>query len=523
MSIMPQRQYGIYVTIAIALVGGIVAGAILFTSSKASEVDLTSADLVPEDAGVYFAVNTDLTSDQWVAAFDLIQRMGEEDPEQDLRDSAEESDLDWEEEVAPFLGGNASIYLKGFDFASLAVTGAVILKADDAEKALDVILAETGEYEESTYAGVDIFVDEFSGFFATRIGDHIVLAIDKDSLEEVIDVHNGDIEPLSDVDGFIELRNELTRNFLGFVYVNSDALAGDLALDDPEVRDALDEAGLGDLVFQPVAGVIGAKGDAFEFQAAATGDPGTISPMSEPRESRFATIVPAETAIFVSTAGVAEVWTAIREAAGDEIDDAIREDGTYRDLDEALEAAGREIGLESLEELIALFTGETALAGWYTSDAEEDDVFVLLAEVNDEAAARDVIERIVGNETDDPEEEQIAGATVLIFEDDDGEPVAITVHDGYIALGDIEGVRAVLERPGPVLTERDIYREAVAQMPSSLGSYLYIDMARVLRLAEGGIPAQLDEAERVMEGLIINLVNENDIVRVSGALTIAED
>ncbi|HMO97037.1 MAG TPA: hypothetical protein PKD27_13040, partial [Tepidiformaceae bacterium] len=75
------KPVGTALTIGIAVLGAAVAGAILFTSSRASEVNLTTAQLVPADAGLYFALNTDLSSDQWVATFNLIKKLGNDDPE----------------------------------------------------------------------------------------------------------------------------------------------------------------------------------------------------------------------------------------------------------------------------------------------------------------------------------------------------------------------------------------------------------------------------------------------------------
>lgn len=524
MSTLPQRNISVYVTLGVAVVGALVAGLVLYTSSQASEVELTSAELVPGNAGIYLALNTDLSSDQWVAAFELARRMGgPEDAEAELRDSAEEEgDVDWEEDVAPFLGGNASVYLKGFDLESYAVQGAVIVKADDAASALDVVLEEAGGIEGEPYGGATVYIDDATASYFTRLDDHLVFAMDEDSLREVIDVSNGDGESLADSDQFQQLRDELTGNFLSFVYLNWEQVAGDLAVDDPETRDALEEAGLGDLVLKPAAGVFGAKDDAFEFQAAAVGESGAITPMTEPRESRFASMVPANTAFFVSTAGVAETWQQVTDAAREEIDEAIRAEGEYGSLDEAMRDAGSEVGLESIEELIDLFTGETAIAGWYPTGEEDEQLVALLGEVADEAAARDVLESILETE-EDVRTERIGGVDVNVFTDDDGRDAGVLIRDGYLALGDLDALREILEPSGPVLTERDFYNRAVDLMPTELGSYAYFNMADLLRLAEGGVPVELDEAERVLEAMILNIVEQDGVVRFSGVLTVGDE
>lgn len=140
MSVLPRRQFGILATVGVVAIGAIAAATILATSGKASDVNLTTAQLVPADAGLYVALNTDLSSSQWVSAFSLIKKLGAEDPEQELRDTAEgEGGLDWEDDVAPFLGGNAAFYVSGFSVSEMSVKGALILRAKDAERAMEVI------------------------------------------------------------------------------------------------------------------------------------------------------------------------------------------------------------------------------------------------------------------------------------------------------------------------------------------------------------------------------------------------
>ena len=131
---MVLSKTGMWLAAALGLSAAVVAGFVMFTSGKAGGVNLTSASLVPADAGVYVAFNTDLKSPQWVAAFDLIERLGEDDPEGQLRESAEDDgDLDWEEDVQPFLGGNAAVYVNSFDAMSFEVRGAVIAKVKDGD------------------------------------------------------------------------------------------------------------------------------------------------------------------------------------------------------------------------------------------------------------------------------------------------------------------------------------------------------------------------------------------------------
>ena len=117
--------------------------------------------------------------------------------------------------------------------------------------------------------------------------------------------------------------------------------------------------------------MIGAKSDGFEFQAASVGKSGVISPMLAPRQSKLVKYVPADAAIFFSTVDIAETWTRVMSEALPEIDRAIREQSDFDSLDEALRDAGRELNIESLEDVIKLLEGETTVAAWLPDGTQE--------------------------------------------------------------------------------------------------------------------------------------------------------
>ena len=88
----------------------------------------------------------------------------------------------------------------------------------------------------------------------------------------------------------------------------------------------------------------------------------------------------------------------------------------------------------------------------------------------------------------------------------------------------LAGVEAVLLGDAPALAGFDRYVTAVDELGVGLGSFVYVDMARALRLTDGSVPIELDQAERVLEAFIIDLVTDGGITRVAGLLTIeAED
>jgi hypothetical protein len=315
----------------------------------------------------------------------------------------------------------------------------------------------------------------------------------------------------------------LTRNFLGFVYINAEDMLGDFFLDDPVIRAAIDDSGSGDLVFKPAAWVLGATKDGFEFQAASLGEPGPISAAVAPRQSKLIKYAPADAALFFSTANLAGAWEQVMKDARPEIDKAIREEGEYDSLDDALEDAGRQLGIDSVEDIIKLLKGETAVTAWFPTGDEDEPQWAFLAEV-DQAAAKALLEDIVEEMSERPAKtETVNGHEMTVFRpEDEEEDAAYAFLDGNLVFGTRAAVERVLSNNEPPLGELRKYRDTVDQMPSALGTYGYFDLTKLLRLAESGVPAELDEAEEALSGLIINVVNERGVVRLSGILTVEE-
>lgn len=524
MASIASRRYGIGITVLLAVVAAAVGGFVLFQSGSAKGVDLTTANLVPQDAGVYFAINTDLGSSQWVAAFKLIEKLGQDKPEDELKNSVEDlGNLDWENDVAPLLGGNAAIYFKSFSIRDFDVQGALILKCKDSEKALKVLRRQLPvDFSKAKHGGIEYYRGEDGGGYIARLGDHIVLAINEESLFDVMDVHAGKSKSLADADGFRKLRNDLTNNFLTFMYVSPEDFAGKALLDDKEFQDALKAAGASDIVFEPVAWVFGAKTRGFEFQAASLGKSGSISPLVKARQSKLASVMPAEAAVFVSMANISQTWKEAITTARPQIDSAVKREGKFRNLDEALKDAGRQLGLRSIEDLINLFNGETAIGIWFPTKDDNDPEVVLIAEVSDVKKAEEVLSKVATSAQAKPRTSEISGVKVTTVRGDDGEDVSYAFKDGNLLLGTPGAIKAVLESKKGAIADNKAYKDTRSQIETKFGAFAYVDLKTVLRLASAGIPAQLDEAEKALEGIFLNIVEQDGLVRFTGFLTIAD-
>lgn len=504
-----SRRNAILLTVVVAALAAAVAGFFFFRSGKASGVNLTTAELVPEDALVYVGINTDLASNQWVTAFKLAERMGVEDAEEEFRDLFEdEADVDFDEEVAPFLGGDAGIFMSSFSFDGAEFEGAAIVRARDPKKAVDVLLREAddqgAEVDKKSYSGVDYYTRDDSDEVLARIGDHVIVASNERSLEDVIDVSKGKKKSLASRAEFQRLRDDLTRNFLGFVYLDTEAVLEDGFSFDEELREAFRDAGAGDVVAEPLGLVLAAGANGFSFQAASRAKDGSADLAAQPRESKLVSQVPRDTLLFLSTFNLADSWKKLQAENGDDaLEDSLGDFG--------LDDAWREFGVTNADELLALLTGETAIAAW--SD-EGEPQGVLVAEVTDEAKAKSALQKATDARDRRTTKRTIAGKEVT-FAGSDG---AWAVFDGKLVLGSPEGVRHFLERDGDNLAGSRQYQAAVGELTTKLGSYLYLDLAGLFREIDDEF---IPEVEGI-ESLILNVVNDGGLARFSGVLSIEE-
>ena len=462
--------------------------------------DIPAAHLVPEDAALYVALGSDLDSDAWRAAFALLERLGFDDPLGRIRESlGDESGVVWDEEVAPFLGGAAVLFLSGPGDADGG--GAVIFHASDAKAAEAVILQRRGDgFGERAYRDVPYKVMEKGGVLAV-LGEHFVYATDEATVRDVIEARFGETRPLADSGDFRRLRNALEGDALAFVYLRPLALLAD-AMEQPREGDAdapeaasglLSALGLDGLLAEPIGLVVRADGGAFRVEAALLGDPKPVASILRPRESRFATMVPAETAVFVSAYDLAGLVEDLFGGGG--IQQRLR--GAV--LDSAAGEGGELGELARLEDVLALLTGETALAIWF-ADGGATGEFVLLAEVEDEERAREALAALLGD----------ALAT--------GD-AALSVADGVAAFGTSAAAIEAVRGGGPALADTKRYAGAVARLDAPLATFAYVDVPALFASGMdelGGLDLDGDAL-----GLIVNLTWEDGRARVEAALTVA--
>jgi len=521
-----RRWLSRLLAIGVVLIGLTVALVLVFAVAGGGETRLTTADLTPASAGLYVALNTDLASDQWIRAFALAQRLGANDPERDLRAEVEEgADLNWQRDVAPFLGGDAAFYLRAIDFDDGAPTirGAVIVRAADPDRALAVIEAEADlPFRDRSYLDIAIRFHEGEAddtVFLARLGDHVVVAPDQGSMFDVIDVFRGRSPSLSSLAAFGTLREQMPDRFLSLLYVDPSKLGGDaLYLNDADVRDAVEGAKLDELLFEPTMGAIRAQDGGFVVEAVSGVVDGGASAFLRPRSSRFAGLVPDGTMLFVSTAFLAGTWSELRADVGDEIDEALAEQGEYESLDAALADAGRQLGLDSLTEVIDLATGEVALALWFPDSELTRPEVAFLIEVEREVEACAILQRATAALEIRISEPGVPRVTTL----GDESEVAYAIQDGYVVIGTFDAVLDIVADDRRRLTQDAHYAAAVAGIDTPLGSFVYLNLGSLLAIAAEDLPGEFGKLEDVLQSLILNAVQDSGVNRLTGVLAVAE-
>lgn len=461
--------------------------------------DIPTAHLVPEDAAIYVGMTTDLDSGAWRDTFALLERLGMEDPLGTVRAGIEdESDIAWADEVEPFLGGAVVVFLSSAGGAGGEdAGGAVIFRASDASAAEAVILDRRSDgFAEAAYSGVAYKVMDEGGVLAV-IGDHFVYASDERTLRSIVDADQGESRSLADADDFRRLRNLLEGEALAFLYIRPEVLldeaTGEPADEGPpqEQPDLLELVGLDRLFTEPIGLVVRTREDSFRVQAAMLGDPGPLVPLLRPRESRFAAMVPAETAIFVSTYDIAGV-----------VDEAFGSTGLAARLrDSFLESADENGDLAHVEDLLGLLEGEVAFALWLPDGGDDID-FLLLAEVDNEEYASELLRELLAESLETGE-------------------VALSVADGVAILGPSAAVEAVRAGSGAPLAGSGRFADTVATLDEDLATFAYVDISRLLT----AMAEDLDgvELEDDALGLIVNLFWEDDRMQIEAALTFGAD
>lgn len=492
---------GVLAGAALAIALG-VAG-VLWAQSGSSAGD--TAKLVPAGAVAYVTVNTDPASRQWVQTSQLLGRLNLLDTLKEARNNGLEfADLDWEKDIVPFLGGEATIAVTNLDVEEPGVL--VILSTTNGDKAWDTALKALDNISSSsrnrpdirTYRGSEIRTyRQGSGpsISVTHKDRYLILATGPEQAQQVLDLNAGQGESLAGIDRFRKARAAVTADPLVFAYVNPSALGNateELAsLFYPfgsisGTEQALRESGMENAAFAFAASAE-RQGMRFEWQT--VGIDGSKTPFvlqQAPDESRFARRAPSDTILFANAMNLNALYQGIMTVV-DRLASDPRSADVAKQIKDGVADLKRELGFDFEKELIAHLTGEYAFALGATQ-LDTDDLWVLAMSVVDDPAAVSRALTLI-SEYARRDGERVTTATVSGVSMTEIRPrtgndgpltYGVTGDDLLVAFGPNAMQKAL--SPSQPLANSDDYREAMGLLPKGRVGTAYLNLARIIEL-----------------------------------------
>jgi hypothetical protein len=381
----------------------------------------SAASAVPGSAVVYVSADTSFAGGQWRAVRDLLAKFpdGEGLLEDLLEEATAEAGLEGEADLRAALGPEVALVVLDVPSAADAEPSVVVLTKPEDEDAFDRLL----ENAEAVRGEVQ--------------GWQVIAPTDADLERYREELEASTLEGSED---FEQAMDDLPAEALARVYVNGEALAETAAALPPGmVQPPLGLAG-------GSAGSLGAAlvaeddGVRFEGHAIAGGD--AELPEYEPFESELVEEVPAGAVAFLA------------------FNDLGRALSDYLGMLGAGGAAGQ-LPFDPAQ-IAELLSGEVALY------VRPGPTVTLVAEVEDEAAALQTVESIVG---------LTVGLAPAVYE----------AFDGLLAVSNSQAELDALRGDGPRLDQDDRFEEALdrAGMPDETVGFGYVDVQAAVPLLAG--------------------------------------
>ncbi len=530
------------VLFGVALVLAVGAAGVVWARSGSAPAGET-ARFVPAGALVYAVVNTDAASRQWAQMSQILDRLGVAGDLRRARDEAvSDEDLDWERDIAPYLGGEAAFaVLSADDEPSMLL----LLSAADGEKAwkhaveaLDRRAREEGErIQTRTYRGVEIRIygDAGDSLSLARKDRYLIGATSPDVVQQALDLEAGRGASLAENSRFKSARAAVSADPLLFVYGNlggaldgAESLFGELlppgALDSADMVTDLDRLAL--------AVAISAEPGGLKLETQVLGLINKRGDLSMPRvgnESRFARRAPAGSLVFVWGR---DLWTGT-DASLKDILSGLRNDPDAGDtaemLDEALAEARRELGFDVDADLLSQLKGEFALA-LGAGDLSSDDLWVLaMSTVKDAATVSRSLAKIAQYERNQGRlVEQVKVGGQDIWESREGPrkdveyAYGITGDELLVGYGP-DAVRRGIERKDNLEDTAD-FKDAQRHLPDGRMLAAYINLKRITELPDGDLDLGLSpQAMARLRYIVLGFTQKADRAGFTAYLRVAEN
>jgi hypothetical protein len=415
---------------------------------------LSGAEMVPADAPLYISVNTDLESDQWQAAQDLLNKFpGRDELLAKIREELAADDVDFERDVRPVLGPEL---------------GVVWLDIDEEDAFVGLIQPK----DEAKFAALLEKSDE--PLVSTEIDGWTVFSDTQARLDQFRSAQSGD--KLSESDVYKEAVSSLPEDALLKLYVGGPQVQA-------RVQSSLSEQGVPAALadrfddLRSAALALTAEGEGVRFEA----DVVTATDLDlETYEPELPETLPAGALFYASFANLDRPARSILDAVGESIPN----------FQEQLTQAERAFGFSVEDDILPLIRNEGAVAVY---EGDELPGVVVAIQDPDDRGVR-LMDRIgalleLSNEGSTGEEE-VEGLTIKEL---DYEGISIyyaRVGEVFIASNSRERLLET-NRDGPKLSGDETYRAALEGAAADGGA-----IALLYGNLQEGLPYVFDFADR---------------------------
>ncbi len=311
-----------------------------------------SASYYPEDTFMYAWLTLAPGDGQFEASKEIWDRFNEIPEFSVLYDEFREGfedDVEYDfEDLKDWAGPDISVAIVAEDWdqdPEVALTVGVRDKGaaeDFLDEWLDYMDREEGaNFEDDSYEGFDIWVDEYEDQAYGLSGDLLIFATSEDFLEEVIDGANGDLDDsLADSEAFQEARAALPERRFASLYLDSEAawegLSSELRWDDVDAGDSIPE-------WIAMSSAWGDRSVAVEVVTPSVLDHDLEFPDLNPPAS----LLPDDTLLLISAAFDTDLDRWRESLEGQRLSDVLGEDAVD-DVNDAVESLEYELDAEGL-------------------------------------------------------------------------------------------------------------------------------------------------------------------------------
>jgi Protein of unknown function (DUF3352) len=455
------------------------------------------AELVPADAVLFAAVNTDFETGQWETAGELLNKFPDGDKLRSMIfDGLSAEGIDLDADVKPAVGPQVNaVWLDAADQESFVG----LTQPKDADK-LRALLEKSGD---------EYFFREVEGWTAFATDEKYLDALDQGRAEGT----------LADDGQFADAMARVADDSLARFYFNGPAAAPAFeetaGFDISKVTDLLPG---GEIPWVSASVSVEDGGGRMDGAIGFAGDPeGFVGPSYE---AALTDVAPAGALAYVSFKDLEGQLSKLRDAFAGMEPEIERDIGRFEN----------ELGVSLEEDIGPLLAGEGAL---YVRQGLFIPEVTLLLEVDDEANAMQVVDALVAGSREfvplgEPQTVDIDGVEARQVDIEPPVSLFYAAFDGHLVVTTQRAGISALQEDGDRLSGDDRFEQALgdAGMPDETSGFAYVNLKDtipyVLDLAGSGedVPEEVDRNLEPLDHVVIYSTRDGNTVEFSGFLAI---